>query len=1073
MKTFLSILATFALIVGLFLGYTMLQTGNTVVDPHSADHPDAIATPDGNRQAIVGQGEDAWVEMRDADWRVTSRFRAGQYDPQKDGRVRVTAPEAVFFLSDGQRLRIRGKTGLVAMNRLPEPGEDPRSLGPRQMPTRGELRDVEIELFDSQKNLDLDSPESPVELLRITLDNAAFDNETFRIFTTDTEIDGRPIPRDRVPVIVTGRDYDFDGQGLTIRWNEVERRLDLLQIAHGGKLVIKNPEALDFGNKSTTSSTFSPAFRPGRSQDFSTFDLHRDLQSAGRSKEFSTSTRHHDVPVFSESPGTSAGLNGNISNPLQFADASDQSLAQALGPQKPAYRATFTDNVRILQADTELARADELFADFQLDSTQSTPPATNPTPKPQNPKPQTPTPTPSSHLKPQVTSNKQPATSAPITLLWTGSLTVTPLPDDAPRPAPAGATVHLIGSPLLLKQEQTDVQARSLVYDTAARTLAVSSSEAYPLVLKDGRGGSVESESLDYSITDQTAVFKGKSRALLPLRADDVAHPQALTAQWSDSATLHLAGEGLESLAADRATLTGEVKIHHPALSLSAKSLDLAMDSAGKAGNMQLKTVAARGDVHCEVRDDNQAAQTIDAGELKIATAVDPAGRLYVRHLEADDHVRATDPKQSFKAGHLTATLSPAAADITPAGAGDSPLAQRVNLEHFIAQGGAEYAAIDGKRAAADQIEVLVKDGHPFLTLLGDAKLSDGTNILYGPHIQVAGADQKATVLGGGSLEAKRQTDPNAEARAVSVEWKKGVIADGQANRVTVSGGVIVTTSEADGTSLALSGSQLEMVLADAPAKGDGKADAKANDKDNDKADAKVKTDRPLMQDKVVQTVTMSGDTEVRALRMAEDGAILRRFNLAAESLTYDLPNRKMTVPVRGRLLFEDHPARDAAAPKKEQESLAGATAMKWDRQLSYDETTGQITLEGDVLIVHESDDKKEQPGFRLDAQKVTAQLATGTDAKPATKPAGNASPAGRDLKKITAEKSVHFQARDLELSAEKLEYDPTAGVMTATGSMRDPVQVLQGLSKGSFSEARFNLRTGQLQVTDFKGNVR
>ena len=38
--------------------------------------------------------------------------------------------------------------------------------------------------------------------------------------------------------------YEFDGRGLTIRWNDRDRRLELLEIAHGERLIVKEPGAL-------------------------------------------------------------------------------------------------------------------------------------------------------------------------------------------------------------------------------------------------------------------------------------------------------------------------------------------------------------------------------------------------------------------------------------------------------------------------------------------------------------------------------------------------------------------------------------------------------------------------------------------------------------------------------------------------------------------------------------------------------------------------------------------------------------------------------------------------------------
>ena len=75
--------------------------------------------------------------------------------------------------------------------------------------------------------------------------NAVFDNDTFRISTEAyTDESGKRIEADQVPVVVRGRDYDFSGRGLVIRWNQLDRKLQLLEVAHGESLTVKNLDAL-------------------------------------------------------------------------------------------------------------------------------------------------------------------------------------------------------------------------------------------------------------------------------------------------------------------------------------------------------------------------------------------------------------------------------------------------------------------------------------------------------------------------------------------------------------------------------------------------------------------------------------------------------------------------------------------------------------------------------------------------------------------------------------------------------------------------------------------------------------
>lgn len=144
---------------------------------------------------------------------------------------------------------------------------------------------------------------------------------------------------------------------------------------------------------------------------------------------------------------------------------------------------------------------------------------------------------------------------------------------------------------------------------------------------------------------------------------------------------------------------------------------------------------------------------------------------------------------------------------------------------------GAHYTSVDGKQASADQIEVLMTAGQPFITLLGNARVSDGANSLTGPQIQVASAEQKATIIGAGTLQVQgdaiqpdqasrneQSADVHPSAQPVTVQWQQGVVVDGKANRIDVNKSVVITTAQADGTTHTIRGDQLVMLLQDAPA---------------------------------------------------------------------------------------------------------------------------------------------------------------------------------------------------------------------------------------------------------------
>ena len=104
-----------------------------------------------------------------------------------------------------------------------------------QSPRAGDLKDVTLLVLDG---LDVPAEQATVTM---TMPNASFDNELFRISTEAYRDErGRLIARDQVPVKIRG-EYEFDGKGLTIIYNQQYGRIDRLEIAHGRRLLIKKP----------------------------------------------------------------------------------------------------------------------------------------------------------------------------------------------------------------------------------------------------------------------------------------------------------------------------------------------------------------------------------------------------------------------------------------------------------------------------------------------------------------------------------------------------------------------------------------------------------------------------------------------------------------------------------------------------------------------------------------------------------------------------------------------------------------------------------------------------------------
>jgi hypothetical protein len=150
-------------------------------------------------------------------------------------------------MSGGKMMKLIGKTGTVVM---PQSSGGSKSSsndlgGSAGSPERGEIRDVTIQLFNMFPDSINGIPDET-----ITTNNINFDNAT-RLITTEDYKDpaGQQIARDQVPVHMTShsqrpdsdhRGYDFDGKGLRLRWNDNDGRLDLLEVAHGEQLIVKD-----------------------------------------------------------------------------------------------------------------------------------------------------------------------------------------------------------------------------------------------------------------------------------------------------------------------------------------------------------------------------------------------------------------------------------------------------------------------------------------------------------------------------------------------------------------------------------------------------------------------------------------------------------------------------------------------------------------------------------------------------------------------------------------------------------------------------------------------------------------
>src|SRR5688572_14247493 len=99
MRSFLKIFLTFVVLAGGFGVYVWLQPPKAAATATSRPAVGPLVRSESG--LLIGEGENAWVRQFDQEGRLSSRFRAARWEPQKSGLVRVIRPEAELLLKGG------------------------------------------------------------------------------------------------------------------------------------------------------------------------------------------------------------------------------------------------------------------------------------------------------------------------------------------------------------------------------------------------------------------------------------------------------------------------------------------------------------------------------------------------------------------------------------------------------------------------------------------------------------------------------------------------------------------------------------------------------------------------------------------------------------------------------------------------------------------------------------------------------------------------------------------------------------------------------------------------------------
>lgn len=234
-KKILLAVSTFAIVTLLFAVYQWRDTTPTRTPRHvvPTSNPAAQMEPDAQRfrfrNVDVPPGEKPFVVVYDDRGRPKIRFRSEKWHAITENEWNMTRPEVRLLLPGGQLVHATADEGQVVVAK-----EENNNYDPKRGWLRGNVH-ILIDRTDDQwrkKNADRARPEQhPEFVVHLWLDDVEFKLDIARL-------------ESKGPIRVQSHDATVEGTGLVLAWNEVDRRIDLLEITQGKRMELRRDTGL-------------------------------------------------------------------------------------------------------------------------------------------------------------------------------------------------------------------------------------------------------------------------------------------------------------------------------------------------------------------------------------------------------------------------------------------------------------------------------------------------------------------------------------------------------------------------------------------------------------------------------------------------------------------------------------------------------------------------------------------------------------------------------------------------------------------------------------------------------------
>lgn len=1026
LRTLLLLALSLAFFVGGYIVVGLFFPDPTVVSQEGGG--DASFRPVTPGAGVIGDVESVTLRTSDpATGAVVAEILIGAYRRTGSSEVRLEDVRATVLLAGdasdevGGVVTLTSPLGLVELagGAEVEGKVDPASLGSAQ---QARLTDVTLRWFATRAEADAGPGAA---LLTLRVDHLVFDNERFSLYTTDTQIDGRTVLADDVPIVVRGRDYDFDGTGLLARWDASTRRPTLVRIAHGERLVIK------------TDRPFLP----------------ESVLVDGA------------LPRHGESRWLSARL---------ATLASGVTAVEPRAAKQSLYQARLSDNLRVYREGAMMAEADAAEAVFDLaaageDKASEAPQAAAPgagTTSPAKPAPPTPEP------------------FSPITVRWTGPLEIVPSPAEAESAVLTGSPLVLRqeGAEVragrltydpggdIVTLDPADAASNVVLVDAEGNSLVA------PRLVADRARGVATAWGSGYAEIANLAGAGASESTTRP------ANPERLRMAWEEQAEFFFAEQESEeeqgAMVLNGFVAEKAVQVRHPEFLLTSDRLSGELAEAGD--QQELESLTAEGHVEFSMLDATGWRLTEIDPEESVETAAEAArmrltgDRLEIKLPEGSQgpvgllvtgNVQTAQAGEEMNANRLQATLT----RVEAAGASEMAIAdleaQGVTIR--MDQGGRiESPTLHVTPESATLPAGAAGEGEEparLVRLLGDAttparvRLPErGIGLLESALIEARTGSGTLSVPAAGRMELVRGDDDPA-AEPVMLSWTERFAADEE--RVEAVGEVRLGTTmkPREGDDGAIGG----------PTRANTRSDTLRLDLEAGPTSTTQPADEKEAPE--LKRGTLTGGVRATIEMFDATGRTLAQsFDLRSERLDFsparDAPGMAgfgVNVPGAGRILYRDlRPPEEAGDDEDQMASAAGGfrgdAAFGWNDSLTWQpgDRTGVLTMTGEATVALSP---TQGPACTIRSRELVVDvlLEAGDEAAgtPATQPTGA-------LQSVTFTDAVRFSSDAINFTADRLRYEPQTGRLIATtGQQFDG----DGVPLGQFRELVYNVETGQI----------